>query len=87
MLNPKERSILLGEIKLIRDELDLILRRLDYMDAQLQEVETAELPTYPYINPVVSLYACPPIPFPNEITSTTSSSNYQIGGEPDETET
>lgn len=61
MLNPKERSILRGEIKLIKDELDLILRRLDYMDAQLQELETVELPTYPYINPVVTVYSCPPI--------------------------
>lgn len=61
MLNPNERSILRGEIKLIRDELDLILRRLDYMDAQLQEMETVELPTYPYINPVVTVYSCPPI--------------------------
>lgn len=87
MLSPKEYSFLRGEIKLIKDEIELILRRLDYMDAQLQEQETVELPTYPYINPVVSLYACPSIPLPSEITSTTSSSNYQIGGETDETKT
>ena len=31
------------------------------MDAQLQEMETVELPTYPYINPVVTVYSCPPI--------------------------
>ena len=63
MLN---KQILLGEIKLIEDELQLIQRRLEYMTRQLEKQEDLSIPQYPYYNPVVTVYSCP---LPNDLVT------------------
>lgn len=68
--------IILGEIKLIEDEILLMQKRLEYLKGLI--VKEATVPTYPRddpYNPVVTVYSCPSVPGVWETTGQWTVSN------------
>lgn len=74
MTNSDQTAIILGEIKLLEDELSLMQSRLQYLKGLvITNVTEPVIPKDPFYNPVVSLYACPTVDgVYTSITSTTS---------------
>lgn len=74
MNNSDQTAIILGEIKLLEDELILMQSRLQYLKGLVVANTTKPVvPKDPLHNPVVTLYACPTVDgVYTAITSTTS---------------
>lgn len=86
MNNSDQTAIILGEIKLLEDELSLMQSRLQYLKG-LVVTNTTEpaIPRDPFYNPVVSLYACPTVD--GVYTAITSKTSYNGENNEKENET